>query len=130
MTFENYCGALKTNSSVRGNKDAKRVYEFLADNTRVAGMAVLSDSGLPPITYVASDIEHMMFNSTEFNMKEITNRQTVGKMISHILSCYGYKSLNKRAQLRKFSKSYYFTTGLLYAKDANEPMRPIQVIVG
>lgn len=86
-------------------------FDFLSDPYNVNSMITLIDLGLTPMSAVAYNIEQLV------DCTSLLTRQTIGRVVSFILSKYGYTITNERARLRTFSNTKYFTTGALYKKD-------------
>lgn len=116
VDFEGFINVTNARSSLKGNEDAEKVYKWLRDATNVVKMMTLADLGIAPLNAVVKELEQKLLESKEFSIKDITNRQDIGRMITFILLDYGYTATNERESLRFFSGARYFKQGKVYKK--------------
>lgn len=119
ITFEGYIKSDKKMNKIADNEDAKKIFDYLCLPKCVYNMIIFSKIGLPAITGIAKELEDLYGNSKTFPLSNDRSKQVIGKMISYILSFYGYspvvvKSNEKR--LRKFVGARYFKSSSVYQK--------------
>jgi len=114
--FEDFASKYKI---VADSKGARAVFEFLSQPEIIARMIVFSDLGMPALEAVANLLEKGIVGYPDFKFIYIQNRQLVGRMITFILSEFGYVPTGERRKLRKFAKSINFTTGAVYKRNPN-----------
>lgn len=105
-------------NQVRGavdNPGAKRIFEYLSQPERIAGMCFVSDFELPAISAVARCLEQQFCDDVDFPLDAVGNRQQVGRMIRYILSEFGYEQARSGGvRIKDNFCGEKFRTGTLY----------------
>lgn len=125
ISYESFLYSMGARSSLVENKKAKAVYDWLEEPVNVIKMRTLADLGIAPLNSIVKELEDKLGESGEFNAKEVSTRQDIGKMITYILNKYGYSATESKEYLRFFSGAKYFKQGRIYKQTRRSSMSTV-----
>lgn len=114
-------------SNFEHNRDARKVFDFLNQDTMIIKMAEFADQEKPALAGCVFELEQFFDNisnpSIDFN--EGFTRTVVGRMVKTIRAPFGY-GVTKQKDFTKNRKGKYFTSASCYALNGFASMQIVK----
>jgi len=117
--FNNFCDAYNY-KSLKSNAGAEEVYMYLCSYYQISKLIIASEMEFPAVSFVAKELEIMDGCFKNFSVSNDFNRQVIGKMISFILSWFGYEPV-RRAAIDRHFETELFDSGRVYEWNSGNP---------
>ncbi len=128
-TFADFINENPTCVKFADNPDAKKLFDFLSEESNIIDMIAVCDTNKPALAACASKIEKFVETNalSQIDLTDKFTRTMVGRMIKTILSPFGYLPTTQ-IDLTQSARGKIFTSGTRYEKKGYATMEIVKTI--